>query len=230
MAFIRRNIIKKSPSSGYRVIVVVGDDTTNEVNNVQVTLSSEGGAPAATPSSMILPLKKINPNGNKRYVFTDVTFASDPVGLSYNMTSTMKDSNDNSVGTPVTSSVAVKSDGDPRLSNVVIKQLNGNNFLLKVVVVADDMNEVNSVDVLFDGDLDGLALPNGATGTTTTISISPASSVSGGKKVFKQGITFANPADEIDQVWTLNISLKNSGGEVLSTTEELVTVEGLEVA
>ncbi len=114
-AFIRRTKIKQRASGLYRVVVVVGDDSTNnEVSRVEVTipgLSDSGGSVGGSgdtsdtsdtstgasaslgasagataedgsgdtgsddPDTAVLALKVVKSNGNKRFVYKDLTFS-----------------------------------------------------------------------------------------------------------------------------------------------------------
>lgn len=230
MAIIRRGVIKKSPITAYRVVVVVGDDSTNTVETVDVSIPIVEGQAVPEPSIITLPLRKVKPNGNKRYVYTNLIFADgDPVGQTYELISVMKDINNAQVGEPLTTTTVVKSDGDPRLRSIFIKQVNTTKFQLKVVIVGDDLDEIKSIDIVFDDILNsGLPTP-----VPTTIHISSPSSVNGGKKVFKDtSLSFTGEGGiqaALDQVYTLDVIFKNNEGVELSSTEEDVIIEGLDV-
>lgn len=223
MAFIRRGKIRQKPTAGYRVVVVVGDDSeTNEVQTVDVTLPSVEGQPVPNVNEMTLPLKVIKENGNKRFVYADLDFSEDAVNFSYQLTAVMKNADNQPVGEPFTETVEVEDDGDSRLRSVSIRQLDDVNFRLKVVIIGDDNNEVNSVDLLFVDFTGPEPIP-----TELTLN-NP--NVSGGKKVFKDStLTFDDPSAAADEVYSLVVDLKDSEGDSLGSTEYSVVVEGLDV-
>ncbi|BDS12102.1 hypothetical protein [Aureispira anguillae] len=224
MAFIRRGKLKKKQTIGYKVVVVVGDDSTeNLVNTVDVAIPTVEGQPVPSPNNMTLPLKVVKENGNKRFVFSDLSFSEDAVNYPYEMISTMKDSNNKQVGEPLKAIVEVEDDGDSRVRSVSIRQLDETNFRLKAVIVGDSENNVDSVDIICSDFSGPEPIPVELTLTNPK--------VIGGKKVFKNNtFTFDDPAAAADEVYVVIVDLKNKEGASIGSTEYTVVVEGLEEA
>lgn len=226
MAFIRRGKLKKKQTLGYKVVQVVGDDSEeNLIHTVDVSIPAVEGQPIPSPSTMTLPLKVVKANGNKRFVFADLNFSDNAVNLPYTMTSVMKDINDKQVGEPVTVTLEVEEDGDNRVRLCSIRERAANPgfFQLKVVVVGDSENNVNSVDVIFSDYSGPEPIP-------TEVSLTNPN-VNGGKKTFKDNtLTFDDPTSAIDEIYVLVIDLKDVEGNSLGSTEYSVVVEGLDEA
>lgn len=224
MAFIRRGKIKQKPAVGYKVVVVVGDDSDkNQVNTVDVTIPPVEGQPLPSPTKMTLPLKVVKANGNKRFVFKDLSFSDNAVNMPYTMTSTMKDANNKQVGKSVTAKLEVEDDGDSRVRSVIIRQLDAVNFLVKVVVVGDNEGDVASVDVIFVDYFGTEPIP------AELNMANPV--VKGGKKIFRnKTLTFNDPPAAADELYALVVDLKDAKGNSLGSTEYTVVVEGLEEA
>jgi hypothetical protein len=223
MAFIRRGKLKKKQvGSSYKVVQVVGDDNEeNLVNTVDVSIPTVEGQPIPSPNNMTLPLKVVKANGNKRFVFSDLTFSDNAVNLPYTMTGTMKDVNNKQVGDPVTVTLEVEDDGDNRVRSVSIFQRTADYFRLKVVVVGDSENNVDSVDVIFSDYSGPEPIPTEVTLTNPK--------VNGGKKIFKDNtLTFDDPSAAPDEIYVLVIDLKDVEGNSLGSTEYSVVVEGLD--
>lgn len=227
MAFIRRQVVKQvtnaNGSVSNRVIVVVGDDSvTNQVDKVEVSLSPIGEAPAPSSNNMILPLKVVKANGNKRFVNAELTFSTSALGANYTMTSVMKDSSNKQVGEAVSGPTTVVDNKESRIRNIVIRQVNSNNFLLKVVVV-DPTNTVTSVDVIFVDYTGPAPIPTEVNLTNPTIN--------DGKKIFKMNtLTFEDPAAAVAELYNMVVDLKSSDAKSLGYSEEGIYVEGLENA
>lgn len=226
MAFIRRGKIKEviSPSNGsvsYRVVVVVGDDNvTNVVDKVEVSLTTPEGAPTPSSNNLVLPFKILKANGNKRFVNTELTFSAPALGATYNMTSIMKDASNNQVGEALSGPTTVEEKNDSRIRNIVIRQVNATNFLLKVVVV-DTANVVNSVDIIFVDFTGPAPIPTEINLTNPT--------VKDGKKTFKMNtLTFEDPAAAIAELYNVVVDLKDANTKSLGYSEEGIYVEGLE--
>ena len=76
-------------SNEYRTIVVVGDDTTNQVVKVQVEFSKEA-VPAPTVNPETCPFKRKNAkNGNRRFVNVSTLFKDNAVDAIYEVLVTM---------------------------------------------------------------------------------------------------------------------------------------------
>lgn len=224
MAFIRRGKLKKKQTLGYKVVQVVGgDNEENLINTVDVSIPTVEGQPIPSPNNMTLPLKVVKANGNKRFVFSDLTFSDNAVNLPYTMTGMMKDVNNKQVGDPVTVTLEVEDDGDNRVRSVSIFQRTAEYFRLKVVVVGDSENNVDSVDVIFSDYSGPEPIPTEVTLTNPK--------VNGGKKVFKDNtLTFDDPSAAADEIYVVVIDLKDVEGNSLGSTEYSVVVEGLEEA
>jgi len=109
MAIIRRGKIQTFDNNNKsKVIVIVAEDNeANEVSTVDVKIPTIENQPFPSPNNMTLSLQSENENGNKRFVFKQLIFSSSPVGSTYTMTATMKDADNNKVGTPLTLTVKV---------------------------------------------------------------------------------------------------------------------------
>ncbi|MGH1339155.1 MAG: hypothetical protein ACRBFS_23765 [Aureispira sp.] len=222
MAFIRRASIKQKPVKGYRVAVVVSDDVdTDIVKTVDVEIPTIEGQPAPSTNFMKLPLRVVKENGNKRFVFADLEFSEDAVNFAYTLKGTMKDENDKSVGEPIEVQLDVIGDGDSRVRNATIRQINATQFRLRIVVIGDNEQDVDRVEIEF-ADFTGPApLPEQLELTNPK--------VNGGKKIFiDKTLTFEEPVDAADQIYGTVIDLIGVGGEFLGSTEYSIVVEGLE--
>ena len=222
MAFIRRASIKQKATTGYRVAVVVGDDVdTDIVKTVDVNIPTVEGQPIPSTNMMKLPLRVVKENGNKRFVYAELDFSEDAVNLSYPLKGTMKDVNDKSVGEPLEVQLTVEDDGDSRVRNATIRQINETQFRLRVVVVGDDEQEVDRIQVEFADFTATPPIPE------QLELINPK--IDGGKKIFiDKTLTFEDPAAAADQVYAVVIDLIGTGGEFLGSTEYTIVVEGLE--
>lgn len=219
MAIIRRGKVKKKTTLGYKVVVVVGEDVpADEVNTVDVSIPAVADQPTPSPTTMTLPLKVTKANGNKRFVFKDLSFSDDAVNFSYSMTSTMKDAANKQVGDSVTSTIEVEDDGDNRVRSVSIRQLDETNFRLKVVVVGDNENNVAKVAVEFTDFSGPEPIPMDLVMENPT--------VNGGKKVFKYNtLTFEDPSAAVDEVYNMVVDLQNAEGASLGASEQNATVD-----
>ena len=225
MAFIRRGKLKKKQvGEAYKVVQVVGgDNEENLVNTVDVSIPTVEGQPIPSPNNMTLPLKVVKANGNKRFVFSNLTFSDNAVNLPYTMTGIMKDVNNKQVGEPVTVTLEVEDDGDSRVRSARAIQINETDFKLRVVIVGDSENNVNSVDVIFSDYSGPEPIPTEITLTNPKIN--------GGKKVFKDNtLTFDDPSAAVDEIYVVVIDLKDTEGNSLGSTEYSIIVEGLDEA
>jgi len=236
-AFIRRSKLKKRRTSGYRVVVVVGDDAvTDEVAAVDVVIPHVPGAPVPSGGTTVcdgdgtcetqvtLDLKVVKGNGNKRFVFNQLEFSDDAVNFSYPVTSTMKDAADQPLGSPVTSVIEVEDDGDSRVRSVVIRQLDETNFLLKALVVGDFAGEVAEVWICIT-DYEG---PDPEPDECFDLA-NPE--VDGGKRVFStETMSFSNPALAVDEVYTMTVELRGANHELIGASVMEVVVEGFDEA
>jgi hypothetical protein len=222
MAFIRRASIKQKATKGYRVAVVVGDDVdTDVVKTVDVNIPTVEGQPIPSTNFMKLPLRVVKENGNKRFVYAELDFSEDAVNLSYELTGTMKDVNDKSVGEQLKVQLAVEEDVDSRVRNATIRQINETQFRLRIVVVGDNEQQVDRVQMEFADFTATPPIPEQLELTNPKID--------GGKKIFiDKTLTFEDPAAAADQVYAVVIDLIGTGGEFLGSTEYTIVVEGLE--
>jgi hypothetical protein len=222
MAFIRRASIKQKATKGYRVAVVVGDDVdTDVVKTVDVNIPTVEGQPIPSTNFMKLPLRVVKENGNKRFVYAELDFSEDAVNLSYELTGTMKDVNDKSVGEQLKVQLAVEEDGDSRVRNATIRQINETQFRLRIVVVGDNEQQVDRVQMEFADFTATPPIPEQLELTNPKID--------GGKKIFiDKTLTFEDPDAAADQVYAVVIDLIGTGGEFLGSTEYTIVVEGLE--
>lgn len=227
MAFIRRGGIRKKKSGTfYKVAVVVGNDTEeNLVDTVEVSIPTIEGQPVPSPNTMTLPLKVVKANGNKRFVFSNLAFSDNAVNLPYTMTSMMKDVNGKQVGEPLTATIEVEDDGDNRVrfAGISRRAANPELFKLKVVIVGDSENNVASVDVIFSDYSGPEPIPTEVTLTDPV--------VNGGKKTFKDNsLTFDDPSAAVDEIYVTVIDLKDAEGNSIGSTEYSIVVEGLDEA
>jgi len=226
MAFIRRAKIKKKRTSAYKVVVVVGDDSTsNQVEKVDVTIPAVPGQPNPTPTTMTLPLKVVKKNGNKRFVFKELDFSEDAVNYSYTMTSVMKDAGGNQVGDSLTIPVEVEEPGedeDTRVRSVRIIQRTETTFRLKVVIVNDDNNDVKQVHASFDDYEGPEPEPDDAFMLNNPV-------IKGDKKIFyTDALGFSDPGEAADQQYILIIDLIGEGEVSLGSSYQSAVVEGLD--
>lgn len=208
-----KEIAKTTGARGYhyRVIVVVEDDAVaNEVDRVEVRMAPVGDAPPPLVTTMILPLKVVKANGNKRFVSTNLAFDGGddgaPLGASYVLSVTMRDVAGAAVGATVTSTVKVDAGRPIAPSSVTIRRLDATNFKLRVAVSDDDDHEVHSVDVIF---VDF----NGPAPIPTEVSlVNPTSD--GDKRVFvMKTMTFEDPAAAVGATYNVVIDLKDASGK-----------------
>lgn len=220
MALIRRSRIKNTAPQNNRskvVVIVSGDNEENLVNTVDVSIPTVEGQPIPSPNNMTLPLKVVKANGNKRFVFPDLTFSDNPVNLPYTMTSVMKDINNKQVGDPVTVTLEVEEDVDTRVRSVSILQKTADLFRLKVVIVGDNENDVASVDVIFSDYSGPEPIPTELSLTNPVLK--------NGKKIFKDNtLTFDDPSGAVDEIYYLVIDLKDSENNSLGSTEATAVV------
>jgi hypothetical protein len=234
-AFIRRSKIKKKRTSAYRVVVVVGDDSTsNEVETVDMVIAHVPDQPAPTggtttcddlgncDTTVTLPLRVVKANGNKRFVFKDLDFSEDATNFSYSVTTTMKDAEGQPVGQPKTSTIEVEESGDIRLRSVIVRQLDETLFEMRAVVVGDFTDSVHEVWVCVT-DYEG---PDPEPDDCFTLT-SPV--VDGGKKVFSTEMSFSEPAAAADEVYQTTVDLRDSSLASLGATEQEIVVQGLPV-
>lgn len=93
-AFIRRAVLKAKPDTGYRAVAIVADDDLNdEVAAVELLIQHVEGQPVplggttvrgdtgSCTSRFITPRKIVRANGNKRFVYSELKFGGDAVGL-----------------------------------------------------------------------------------------------------------------------------------------------------
>jgi hypothetical protein len=222
MAFIRRASIRKKKTSGYRVAVVVGDDVdTNVVKTVEVAIPLVEGQPIPTPNLMKLPLRVVKENGNKRFVYTELDFSEYAVDQPYSLQGTMKDENDQSVGEPIKMELEVLADGDSRVRNASIRQINETQFRLRIVIVGDSEQAIDRIDVEFADFTGPTPIPEQLEMTDPK--------VDDGKKIFiDRTLTFEEPSAAVDEVYNAVIDLIDANGAFLGSAEYSIVVEGLE--
>lgn len=75
-------------SNEYRVIVEVEGDTNNQVNNVKVQFEGEL-SPAPQTNPVTCTYTSTQKGGIKNYVYKNLTFDGDPIGVTYSTLSTM---------------------------------------------------------------------------------------------------------------------------------------------
>ena len=204
-----KEIAKTTGQRSYRLVVVVGDDSVdNAVDSVRVSLRPVGDAPPPVAPRVLLPLKVVKDNGNKRFVNTSLAFDGDAIGASYVLTATMLDVDGGAVGVTVTSTVQVEDALPTKLASVAIRSLDATSFKLRVVVSGDDDHEVHSADVRFV-DITGTApLP------TELRLVDPTTD--GDTRVFvMKTLTFEKPAAAVGAKYNLLIDLKDAAGKSL---------------
>lgn len=219
---IRRTKLKKKISLDYKAIVIVGDDNENIVETVDVSIPTIENQPIPSPNKMTLPLKVVKENGDKKFVFSDLTFSDNAVNFSYPVTSVMKDVNNKQVGEPLTVTLQVEDSQDARVRNVTIREVKPEQFRLRLVVVGDHEDNIASVEVIFSDYSGPEPIP------TELLLTDPI--LKDGKKIFKDNtLTFDDPSAAADQIYYLVVDLKDAEGNSLGSTEYTVVVEGLEV-
>ena len=226
MAIIRRGKIQTIGSSNTnfksKVVYVVGEDSEeNLVNTIDISLPTIEGQPIPSSNNITLPLKVVKANGNKRFVFKELTFSENPVNLPYNVIGTMKDANNVQIGEPLEITIEVEEDGDSRVRNLTITELSSGEFRLKIVIVGDSENNVASVDVVFS-DYSGPEPIPAEISLTNPI-------IKNEKKIFKdKTLTFDDPSGAIDEIYYLVVDLKNTEGNSIGSTEYTVAIAGSE--
>ncbi|MCH2042709.1 MAG: hypothetical protein MK212_01090 [Saprospiraceae bacterium] len=99
--------------SEYKIIVVVKDDTNQQVKEVEVQFNDpfEGPDPVQNPVNCGF-VKYVEERKKSRFVYKPETFDGDPIDASYNVTATMKDGNGNVLGVPTDQEVMVEDPDD----------------------------------------------------------------------------------------------------------------------
>jgi len=77
-----------SGSNEYKVIVEVEGDTNNQVNNVKVQFGQES-LPAPQTNPVTCTYSSTQKGGIKNYVYKNLTFDENPIGVTYSTLSTM---------------------------------------------------------------------------------------------------------------------------------------------
>lgn len=220
-AFIRRLILRKRPSIGYKTVVVVGDDADDAVETVKVELTPVSG-PEPSVSSFTVPFQRQLENGNKRFVFNDLHFPTNAIGTSYTVTTTLLDA----LGEPLEVKVedtTVGDDGEARLrSGGVIRKIDRLSNIISTydfrgVVVGDIEADVARLDVAFTDYSGPAPIP-----TEFTVEY-PART--GGKAVFRaENLTFDDPDAAVDETYTVVVEMKDAAGVSLGSTEMDIVV------
>lgn len=220
-AFIRRGVIKVVTNASYRLTVVVGDDaTTNLVKSVSVAIQPESTGPKPLVSSVVLPLKAIADNGNKRFSTDQLEFAANAVNSRYTLTMIMLDAKGVQVGDKKVSTVEVDDDGDARVRSLSINQLDPSSFQVRAVIIGDVEEAVAAIRVKFTDDYEGPAP------LSSSVMLSPIYG-SEGRRVFAlRTLKFADPAGANDEAYNVVIDLQNSAGVSLGSSERSVVVDG----
>jgi len=234
-AFIRRSKIRKKRTVGYRVVVIVGDDSVNkEVETVDVVIPHLADQP--TPAGGVttcddvgncetlvtLGLRTVKANGNKRFVFNDLDFAEDAANISYSGTATMKDAANEQVGPSVGFTTDVI-DAEMEIRTVTIRQLDATNSQLRGVVVGDFADEVDQFFACVDDYVGPDPEPDDCFTMTDPV-------VNGGKKVFTlDTLSFSDPSAAADEVYSMIVTTARADGSAVGQAEFDVVVQGLEV-
>lgn len=220
-AFIRRGVCKVLTDTTVRMTVVVGEDATaNLVKSVSVTIQPEGSAPKPLLSTVVLPLKSITDNGNKRFSSDLVEFASNPVNSRYSLTMIMLDAKGVQVGDKKVSTVEVDDDGDARIRSLSIFQVDPIYFQVRAVIVGDSEEAVSSIRVKFDDDFEGPAP------LSSSLSLLPIYGAEGRRVFSTRSLKFANPDDANDEAYNVIVDLQNAAGASLGSSERSVVVDG----
>ena len=219
-AFIRGGAIKVKTDS-YRVIVIVGEDTAeNQVEAVRVTIKPDGDSPAPLEPQLTLPLRAVKENGNKQFAYNLLDFAGPAVNRRYSMTMTMLDVKGAPVGETKTMTVEVEDDGDARVRAVAIRQLNEQDFQLRVVVVGDQEAAVQAVQVKFSDDFEGPAPESFA----LTL---PLVRGEEGRRIYAvRDLHFEVPQKAEDNAYNLVVDLIDGQGKSLGAAEFTAVVDG----
>lgn len=111
---IKRIRIRPTNNPGdYKVIVVVKDDTNQQVKEVEVQFNEPFEGPDPVQNPVICEFKKyVEERKKSRFVYKPETFDGDPVDSTYNVTATMKDANGNVLGVPADQDVTVEDPAD----------------------------------------------------------------------------------------------------------------------
>lgn len=221
-AFIRRGFIKKKGALGnYRTTVVVRGDKNgpaDEVADVEVAIEASPGAPSPV-SGLLTGASVQSTNGNQvRFVFNGVEFGDDAVGHTYTMTTTLLGADGLAIGTPDVRTVEVGGDGDPKLQDARLLQLDATNFRLQATVVNDSEQEVAGVSATFV-DFEG---PE----PIPAEMVLPVEGRSGGRATFAYDtLTFDDPTWVAWEAYTVTLELLGTDGGTLATYERELMVD-----
>lgn len=220
-AFIRRSVIKTITNASCRMTVVVGDDAiTNVVTSVSVQIQPESTAPKPLVSTLVLPLKAIADNGNKRFSTDQLEFASNPVNSRYTLTMVMLDVKGVQVGEKKVSTVEVDDDGDARVRSLSINQIDPSSFQVRAVIVGDMEEEVAAIRVKFTDEFDGPAP------LSTSLTLKPIYGNEGRRVYALRTLKFEDPEDANDEAYNVIVDLQNAAGVSLGSSERSVVVDG----
>lgn len=220
-AFIRRVAIKMITQTNYRMTVVVGDDaTTNLVSAVSVLMQPESTGPQPLVNTLVLPLKSVAENGNKRYSTDQLEFKANAVNSRYTMTMIMLDSKGTQVGDKKVMTVEVDDDGDARVRSISINQIDPSNFQVRAVIVGDIEEDVAAIRVKFTDEYEGPAP------ASSSVLLRPITGKEGYRVFTLRTLRFADPEDANDQAYNLVVDLQNASGVSLGSSERSVVVDG----
>lgn len=220
-AFIRRGVIKIIANNYYRMTVVVGDDaTTDVVKSVSVAIQPESSAPKPLVSTVVLPLKAIADNGNKRFSTDQLEFAANAVNGRYTLTMIMLDAKGVQVGDKKVSTVEVDDDGDARVRSLSINQIDPSSFQVRAVIVGDNEEDVASIRVKFTDEFDGPAP------LSTSLTLKPIYGSEGRRVYTLRTLKFEDPEDANDEAYNVIVDLQNAAGVSLGSSERTVVVDG----
>lgn len=107
----RVRIRERNSGADYNiVVVVVGDATDQQVNEVRVQFNEPFEGPIPSQTTVTMPLTTINPEKDRtRYVYNKFTFeGGDPDEMIYNLTTTMLAKDGTQLGDSYTNDVVVE--------------------------------------------------------------------------------------------------------------------------
>ncbi|MFT5434044.1 MAG: hypothetical protein ACI9OJ_004757 [Myxococcota bacterium] len=147
-AFIRRGKIKKRATTGYKVIVVVGEDSTNQVNGLSVELLPQK-QPQPLKSTVQLAFESFDDvTGEATFTFEPLEFTGDAVGWTYKAAATLLNADGKALGAPIDISLPVE---PADAATAVVERLRHKNRGItlwdyeRVVEIDDPNDEVVSV-------------------------------------------------------------------------------------
>lgn len=216
-----RTRIKRRSNGLYKTVVIVENDPTNEVATVEFTLLPQNGV-VPNQSTIVLEPKKIKPNGNIKFVNTELELTGQyPVGMDLIGTVVQKNSAGDTIGSPELNSVKVKDNAKLSLSTPIL-QINGDGetFSLNVIASGKKAYKVTTVSVVLTPD-DG-----GSDADPEEFELYLTEEQAQSKTFMADMIQFIDPGNVVDMEYIAAVTFFDTNGEELDYAEFRIT--GLE--